>query len=414
MYRKNNRRGNSTMQEGPAKLIQRWEARLSNGRVMQATAVEGAVFAVIPDTFRVVALDANTGKEKWRFSASSRVNVAPTIVGGRCVFGSRDGWVYCLDAERGGLIWKRRGAPLDHRIMLEDRLESMWPVIGGVLVREGAVYFVNGHHGSINGGLFVHAVKLETGETIWTRPLKHHTAVGDFLTAVDGKIFFNSIGVSATDGTFDLAHQRKARGTPVPGVLATRRPVGIAVQQLLWDLENIPPVRDPLVHDYEGQAGAYLTDGRLLGEVLAFDGNRSFSSGHQKAVALRYNSKYDRKNKDKRKKERDQWQVSGEVPGKRVLEYGMRGYGPDFDWRIQVQHQLLALVHAGGRLYAAGVPLDRDATKKPQLWIVSAKDGKILESIELDARPAPDGLSVANGSLYLGTEDGRLLCFGEK
>lgn len=40
--------------------------------------------------------------------------------------------------------------------------------------------------------------------------------------------------------------------------------------------------------------------------------------------------------------------------------------------------------------------------------------GKRLQNLTLDARPVYDGLSAANGRLYLATDGGRLTCFGAR
>jgi outer membrane protein assembly factor BamB len=45
-------------------------------------------------------------KEKWSFQTQGRIVDAPVTAGGQIAFGSRDGWVYVLDAESGQLIWK--------------------------------------------------------------------------------------------------------------------------------------------------------------------------------------------------------------------------------------------------------------------------------------------------------------------
>ena len=82
-------------------------------------------------------------------------------------------------------------------------------------------------------------------------------------------------------------------------------------------------------------------------------------------------------------------------------------------WSAKSPFQVESLVLAGDRLYAAG-PVDRfRRTPGGRLAIFSAADGKALQEIALDARPVPDGLSVANGRLYACLEDGRLVCYGE-
>jgi hypothetical protein len=41
-------------------------------------------------------------------------------------------------------------------------------------------------------------------------------------------------------------------------------------------------------------------------------------------------------------------------------------------------------------------------------------DGKKLQTLPLEGNPVYDGMSAANGRLYVSTEDGRLMCFGDK
>ena len=56
------------------------------------------------DTVR--ALDCDTGKLIWRFTASGPVRFAPDIAGGKAYVASDDGWLYCLDAGTGRLAWR--------------------------------------------------------------------------------------------------------------------------------------------------------------------------------------------------------------------------------------------------------------------------------------------------------------------
>jgi hypothetical protein len=84
--------------------------------------------------------------------------------------------------------------------------------------------------------------------------------------------------------------------------------------------------------------------------------------------------------------------------------------------------RIRAMVLAGGYLYAAGTPdvVDPEdplgafeGRQGALLQVFSGKDGSLVNSQPLPALPAFDGMSAANGNLYLATQDGMLLCFGD-
>lgn len=63
----------------------------------------------------------------------------PIVLGDRVLFGCNDGYVYSLRTEDEALAWRFRAAPHERRIVVDDRLESPWPVGGSVLtVRVGS------------------------------------------------------------------------------------------------------------------------------------------------------------------------------------------------------------------------------------------------------------------------------------
>jgi hypothetical protein len=75
------------------------------------------------------------------------------IYKGRVLFGSADGWVYCLRAADGELIWRFQAAPQDLRLAAFEQLESVWPLPGSVLVQNDVVYCVAGRSMFLDGGL---------------------------------------------------------------------------------------------------------------------------------------------------------------------------------------------------------------------------------------------------------------------
>ncbi|MEX0700600.1 MAG: PQQ-binding-like beta-propeller repeat protein [Planctomycetales bacterium] len=130
---------------------------------------------------RVIAYDTRTGRELWSFHTDGPVRFAPAVWKDRVFAVSDDGFLYCLAAEDGKLLWKFRGGPADRRILGNERLVSSWPARGGPVVAANlepstfdhrpstgaaTVYFSAGIWPSM--GIFVHAIDAETGTVKWT------------------------------------------------------------------------------------------------------------------------------------------------------------------------------------------------------------------------------------------------------
>ncbi len=126
----------------------------------------GRVFFGCPVTNRVYALDAVSGDVAWVFSAEGPVRFSPTFHENRLYFGSDDGYVYCLDAESGLLVWKYRAGPSDEKVVGNGRIISLWPVRTGVLADNGAVYCAAGVFPY--EGIYVCALRAADGAVIWT------------------------------------------------------------------------------------------------------------------------------------------------------------------------------------------------------------------------------------------------------
>ena len=81
------------------------------GPITPPVAAGGLVLVAQPDSDRVVAMDARTGKMRWTFTADGRVDTPPTLAGGLCLLGTRSGTVYALRAKDGQLAWRLPVAP---------------------------------------------------------------------------------------------------------------------------------------------------------------------------------------------------------------------------------------------------------------------------------------------------------------
>ncbi|MDA1143176.1 MAG: PQQ-binding-like beta-propeller repeat protein [Planctomycetota bacterium] len=123
------------------------------------------MFIGFNDSDKVVALDTETGEEKWSFYTNGPVRLPPAASGGKVFVVSDDGFLYCLNAGSGELVWKYRGGPADRKIIGNKRLISTWPARGGPVVMDGTVYFAAGIWPFM--GTFIYALEAETGRVQW-------------------------------------------------------------------------------------------------------------------------------------------------------------------------------------------------------------------------------------------------------
>lgn len=182
-YRRDGKRGAALPASVPAKLTERWktrvtlqgddadgEWRLNFGRPLTPpVAADGLVAFAETQSHQVIALDKQTGAERWRFTAGGRVSVPPTLYRGLALFGAHDGYAYALRSDDGTLVWRRRAAPSDRRIMAYGQVESAWPLTGGVLVHEGVALAAAGRVPNAAGGLVVSAFDPASGDILWIR-----------------------------------------------------------------------------------------------------------------------------------------------------------------------------------------------------------------------------------------------------
>ncbi|NOZ23318.1 MAG: PQQ-binding-like beta-propeller repeat protein [Planctomycetes bacterium] len=174
-FRHDPARSGSTKTSVPTELKQIWQTDInewhglpaSRGtRLSTAVVAGGKVFVAAVDDHTVHALDAASGQKVWSFTTGGRVDSPPTVWQGRVIFGSADGYVRCLRASDGALVWRFRAAPVDRRLVAYDQVESVWPVHGSVLVCDGVVYCVAGRTMWLDGGMRLLRLDAKTGKKI--------------------------------------------------------------------------------------------------------------------------------------------------------------------------------------------------------------------------------------------------------
>jgi len=416
-YRQNGTRGGTTTAYVPARLRPIWSAKLTT-TPSALTVAGGKVFVADTDAHTVHALDAATGRGVWDYVAGSRVDSPPTCTKGMVLFGSRDGWVHCLRASDGELVWRFRDLP-DKIICAFGRLESAWPISGSVLVSNDVAYFAAGRSSFLDGGIFLYALKPETGEVLHSRQLYGPFAQGSGFPDTTSRSF--KADILSTDGKL-LYIRHRAFNLDLTDT-ASSGPHMIASAGFL---------------DHTPQHRTYWTVGTRLAwtavkgidcDILAADGKRYF--GVQGFRTHRH-SYFDPRRKGYKLMA---GMLGGSGASKAAPVKGRRGKkgkaakpapsaAPGL-WSTNIPLTGKAIALAGDVLFVAGTPAhfppDHPAEKYVAayegklggvLWAASATDGKKLAEYKLEAAPRWDGLAAANGKLFLALKNGTVVCFG--
>ncbi|NQT53305.1 PQQ-binding-like beta-propeller repeat protein [bacterium] len=437
-YRHDGSRSGVTKAPVPAALTAAWSTDL--GAKLSAPVVAGGkVFVASVDRHAVHAVNAADGEPAWSVVAGGRVDSPPTVHDGTVLFGSADGTVTCLRASDGALVWRFLAAPTDRRVVSYGGLESVWPVHGSVLVRDGEVWCAAGRSSYLDGGIVVYRLDAKTG-----KPLSATT-----LDSRDPKTGYQRKGATrgthlpgalpdilSTDGTsVFMRHQRlDAQGKPqAPDVPHLFSPAGFLEGQ--WWHRNYWLVGTRMGTNYGGwpRAAARHPAGRILvrdgaavcgfgrdlyihhGSHIGLDGSSVFHFRGSNPRWTRYRLfalAYDLEAKKPRKQVR--WQ--------RPVPFFVRG--------MVLADQTLFVAGAPNPLAVDGVSEVGTGSEKTErltrldsslrgqtgaaLWAVSLADGKKLGELKLDAPPVWDGLAAAGGRLYMSTLDGKVVCLGGK
>ena len=139
--------------------------RMHNDNAYHVVIADNNVYFGCSITNKVYSIDANKGKIRWEFFTQGPVRFAPTVINGSVYVGSDDGYVYCLDAKDGSLIWKYRAGSSDEKVIGNGRMISLWPVRTSVLVDKGVVYFAAGVFPY--EGLYICALSAKDGSVVW-------------------------------------------------------------------------------------------------------------------------------------------------------------------------------------------------------------------------------------------------------
>src|SRR6185369_9603170 len=141
------------------------------------------------------AYNTDSGELKWRFYASGAVRRPAAAFELKdktqaVLFGSDDGYVYCLNAADGTLRWKFRAAPNNRMAIGFGRLSSVWPVWASPVVSGDRVYLAAGYIPDF--GLYAYCLDAATGAVRWVNDgrisdMWNTSTLGPLTLSYDGK-----------------------------------------------------------------------------------------------------------------------------------------------------------------------------------------------------------------------------------
>ncbi len=422
-------------------LETRWQVDLTPPLTSPVMAAGHVLVAAI-DTHTLHALDADSGESVWSFTAAGRIDSPPTFDNGRVLFGSADGWVYCLRATDGELVWRFQAAPEIRWIMNQDQLESAWPVHGSVLVQDGIVYFVAGRSSYVDGGMHLYGLETENGELVFHRHLSDwdpETGLQPYET-IRGTRGLPGVlpDILSSDGdSLFMRHQRydlngRAQPNNVPHLYSS-----VGFLDADWWHRTYWILGTETGSGFGGwpRPGKQVPSGRILvrtdSDVYGFGRNAYRAhgpggGGHAGLGGVHY-----------------------ELFATQMKDNGKH----DPRWSIRPPFWVRAMVvDDQHRVFAAGPPVERYLTTSPLedvddpdmvsreqlgpwygeyfpslrnpeealeafqgqkgslLWVLDGNDGERLAAYDLPSTPVFDGLIAAAGKLFLTTGDGQVLC----
>ena len=462
-YRHDAGRTGHTTAAGPAKLQPLWTAKLSASTVSHPGGIrEGIkisspvisaskVFVADVDAHTICALEIDTGRVVWRYTAGARVDSPPTYYKGRLLFGSHDGWVYCLRATDGALAWRFKDLPDDRWIMAYNQPESAWPVCGSVLALNDVVYFAAGRNSFLDGGIRLYGLDPNTGRVIHQRHMYGPYGDNGFPITKGASYVGHGIqgfknDVLLTDGKFlYLRHQPfNLDLSPLPA----NQPIPPHLITNPGFLESIPQHRSFWTINSKLLYDIPTGNTSVHGDILAIDGNRYYEvrgytpgrtnyfdprvngytlyagllSGRMEAPTVVKDKSQTVTTQPTRKKAK---KAADSTVAKRKAQTNKTAGSPQASqrWTSNIPLTGKAIALAGDQLFVAGTPVafpkdDLAAAYEGRmggvLWIASADSGKKLAEIKLDAPPSWDGMAVAQGRLFVVLQDGSLRCLGTK
>jgi len=428
---------------GPVEEEWRWAPHFTG--VAEGPVSDGAVVVSVDrERHTVVAVDAATGKPVWRFVTSGRIVSPPVIADGRCIFGGRDGYLYCVDVASGQLAWRFLAARAERWMNANGQLESTWPLFGSVGVQDGVVVALAGYAPLANGGIHAWGIRIADGSVAWkriidrpveTRPLRaavsvdtnndrhnnitHTTSDGTGVNRVinrvpygDGRLMALSSRMviepstgrlyfpESRSGDLEIAPQPQGENQQRKGKPAPAWPLPFTITQNHGHIQNRWGRGDGMGASHE----SYMAFFRLAADTPGFTKLFCFPAFRGSEVILATTS----------------FGGSGKDAIVRI-DVGRMAKENDINaarWAFPLQRGIrpTSLIVAGDSVFAAWRTSEQNVNTAFQpasgtIVRISLAGGEERQKLDVDTAVIVNGLMVVAGRLYAMHEDGTLRCY---
>lgn len=369
-------------------------------RTFHSVAVRDTVYFASSADFSIYALDTRTGKVRWVFCTAGPVRFAPTVIENRLYVGSDDGCIYCLSTDKGLLIWKFEVAIENSMVPGNERMISLLPVRTGLVVDEDKVFFAAGLFPI--QGTFLFTLDAKDGAVLWKKKL--NISPQGYLLASTENLYVPTgrtgpVSFSRENGTF-LGEFESAGGAYT---LLTEDTVVTGPGRGPKQLNAADVTTKETIAVFSGlrmvikNHMAYMQSEK---ELAVLDRRRYLIlSKQRKALNFRYEQireqlkKITKKSPLTNKLEDDLRDIKlSLVKNKGLLD-------KCFVWKHSCDHPY-SLIMAGSTLFVGG---------KDEVVALNASDGS--QSWSAPVNGIAYGLSVANGRLFVSTDQGSIHCF---
>ena len=371
---------------------------------------KATVYVALRDSYTVAALAASNGKPKWTFETTGPIDSPPTLAGDAVVFGGEDGWVYVLQATSGKLAWRFRAAPEKRVTLTNGRLASAWPLHGSLLVENGIIYAVAGHHNELDGGLFTYALELKSGKILWkkrlirqgvTQKIKDSEAgdTGNTILAGDGKMLYSELlHIEAVTGKIKKAYK-------VGKIFFS----GGWPKQVVWGGPHGYLLDLSLPSYTSGHSSSNWIWGNIRANMVAVDGEHAYGmiTLHGRFI--------------KRRKKETLFKEGPAVifcAKKTETKKAWHEYIPESSlvWKQTLPEGSIAraIIKTSDSVIVACQTTEKNGNQAGLILLFNPKTGKEKGRLKTTSPPLWDGLAAAGNQLYLITEDNSLLCLGAK